>query len=486
MQRPLDSGRAIPASPCGFKKPHAIFETSEQPLSSEQNSMTHFYGRSRKRRRRPLDHEDLRRAKKKLRRMAQLTDLLLLRRYELQHEDQTLMACGNFVAKSAEELEKLVKSVLNNTQLDLSSAQLDGSFARFKADIATFEAKASHIQNLRYETTQDETRLKARTQKLRDLLNNTSLSLDLHSLEELQGAQLEIESNTSSAHSTVESSTPTLLAQFYDSAGDVRIYQERLAELEYNFQESVIERDMIQDRGDEVDTSDEEFRAKYMRERKIIQDDLEKAEHEAAELKLKCEKLGLEIAAHEKESSSEVVSRNAHDIFANIDPPMAASDTLFRQRSFRDVYGHSADHNEARIRTWLQTLPQEHQSSPRLELDQRDEGKVRNTDHKQSNLRLWRRYCINDVVTAADSIPVTSGACFNRSTLDVGLSLRRWKSDPSCLYRLSDDPEPAHEVPIAFPLRSYRSSVEDPSSQRLFSPEIKSHEENSTFDQHGD
>ena len=333
--------------------------TSEVPIQRSIND--HRVGRrssrnSRKRIRHASGNDKSELVQQKLGRISNLNDRVLLRRYELQHDDQNFVACGSLMAESAEKLVGIVDLVLSDDQIDLRRAQLEAIHAQLISDITTFKTKSSYVQDLRHNIAQDEARLKRRVEKLSNLLKLGPIRHDQDVVEE---PLPEVESNTSSECSRSDSSTPSLLRQFYDRKGDVGIFEERLTDLEYNYQETLVERDMIRDRGDEVDLTDTQHHEQYLGQRKIILDDLEKAEYEAAQLLQKCRQLGLEIGAHAKNFLVQSTSIDQHPDIADTTLPLPFSEPFRRIGRFENTLPQSVNSSHARVRNWLQTVPQE-------------------------------------------------------------------------------------------------------------------------------
>lgn len=416
--RTTDQGATLAPS-CISEYTGTPFDDQNQSLPNDNEASLPIPRSGRKRRHNPANDDVLGPIQKKLKRISQSSELLLLRQYELQHAEQTLATCELFVSQSAEKLIETSARMISGVDIDSCRSQLEETCAQLKSDSSAFREKLSDVQRSRYLLTQDQARLKARFDKLCKLLKDTPLELHLHTNEELE--EIDFESNTSSAHSSTRSSTPTLLAKFYDKKGDVGVFRERLGELDYNYQEGLAERELIQDRGDAVDLSDEQYQEKYFRERGIILNDLEKAEQEVVKLAQTCKELGLETTVHARNSSSEAVSSNIQADLAQMAPGLAASDPVFRRRGLGDVLPRSADRDEVRVQRWIDTLPQEGPSPTSLGANEL------NLEHPR-------------------------------------LPIRRHRSEPSGLSRFMNDEQRSAANQTKMPMRS---SLESPQDTRL-------------------
>ena len=104
------------------------------------------------------------------------------------------------------------------------------------------------------------------------------------------------------------SNTPSLVAEYFDKAGDVGIQRERLEELDFSHMEGLQERDFVKERGDQLEVSDEQFVENYNARREEIQQDLEVAQAEAERLRARCTREGLDIKIHRTAAAPSGVS----------------------------------------------------------------------------------------------------------------------------------------------------------------------------------
>lgn len=415
-----------------------------------------------------IDDDVLAPIQKKLRRIAQQSDHVLLKLYQLQHEEQTLASCGNFVELSAEEFVRTIPAVLEGVENDSHRSELESSRSRLEADIAIFKEKSSSVQGFRNEVTQGESRLKGRIERLAKLLRNTPLTLHLRNMEELRATQSNTESNTSSAHSSSESNTPTILAQYFDKKGDIGILQERLGELEYSFQEALLQRDLVQDRGEEVDVSDEKYYENHLRERRGILDDLERAERETFELAQKCRELGLEITGHIRNASSTGASENADASPRGLFSRPAASLPIIQRRGYGNRPLHLDHQAQSRVQNWLSSVLQSGPSPTSLANGETalERAPTADSDRKDRGSPIWRSIRIEGVVMAAEMLQISPSTPWDSSKLDFGLSMRRVHTDPGYLPQCSNDGVRMSEPHSRTPARP--SGEKAPEGQQMF------------------
>ena len=114
--------------------------------------------------------------------------------------------------------------------------------------------------------------------------------------------------------------TPPLMARYFDRRGDVGVYEERLQEEKWHYQEGVEQREFLKDRGDSLEASDEEYENTHRRRREAIEKDLEAAKEEADDLARQCGEAGLDI-----------------DAYRTTGPPMEYSSGAISTYSFPDL-----------------------------------------------------------------------------------------------------------------------------------------------------
>ena len=402
-----------------------------------------------KRSRRPAPREELELLVKKARRIGELSDRIVVNQYAIHHEEQTLDSCGSFLRQSAEDIIQAAVSVRDGKTVDSGLPQLQDLLVRARADAETFKAQSERIQSLRAALIQHESRLKARVDKLKNLLDKEVANSPRPLPEPTLSLQSDITSNTSSVHPSTHTSTPTLLAEYFDSKGDIGVFRERLADTEYNYQEGLIERESKKDRGDTLMLSDEQYYDRYISERKEILDDLAQAEERAEILAEKCEAAGLDTRTRDKPSPSEANTKSPNAYPTDVNARMAASLPLLQLDRAIHTRNFTSLANTSRVRNWLESIHKDGQSPL---IDSNPEPNLERTYDAGSYLskpfgsKMWRSYGTEDVASAATQLPAHWYVVVNeRSKLDVGLSMsiRRMKTDPGCLPRVKiNDQQP--------------------------------------------
>lgn len=129
----------------------------------------------------------------------------------------------------------------------------------------------------------------------KDFTHDLHLALENVDLESLASSQV---------GSKAETETPSLVAEYFDEKGNAGVFRERLDEMEFMFQEGLIERALVADRGDTLDVSDEQFQENYNIRRKNLIEDINDAESKAAALAERCQEAGLDINKYRRTNPS--------------------------------------------------------------------------------------------------------------------------------------------------------------------------------------
>lgn len=90
------------------------------------------------------------------------------------------------------------------------------------------------------------------------------------------------------------SKSESLLDRYYDAAGDVKIFGERLVDFDYAYTEQATLRLHLQDQGHEMDITDEDFGRDYLEQRAKLEHELNRAIEKADNLKASCQLVGLD------------------------------------------------------------------------------------------------------------------------------------------------------------------------------------------------
>lgn len=216
-----------------------------------------------------------------------------------------------------EGYDKTSDAVLQTLETEIGTSITTGPidilwerYRKYQNDYEALHLQRAKVTAFRNELTALEYRLRRRLGEFKVALETMSSVMGAKTLADASNA---MGSFTGSEKS--KSETPTLLATCFDCKGHVGVYRDRLIELDYHFQEGQVDRDFIVDRGDDLEISDELFDAEYRRARKAIENDLKIAEQEAAELAGRCHAAGIDIInTTRKASSSTAPSSQAHSV----------------------------------------------------------------------------------------------------------------------------------------------------------------------------
>lgn len=361
---------------------------------------------------------------KKLRRVGQLCDAIVVRQYELQHQEATLNHCGEFVEQSAAQL---LRSSTSLTDTPNNTSQLTKDVSRLQTDLAALRTQLSLVQGLRHIIINLEVRLRGRIDKLTQPL---PCGLADNNIFDSQLDQGVIESNTSSARSDSENETPSLVAEYYDRKGDIGVFQDRLGELEYNYHEGLVRREMISDRGDQLSISDSQYNKRYDEDRRDILNDLEQAERDTEDLGRRCQAAGHDILRQRKVSSSD---QSDHKQVAQTPPRMVFSTPLLQQPI--SASGHlEQQSSDNRVQDWLQSV-QRSNSSP---------TQIPSPDIGSAPLRpkVWRSYSVYEIATAASWMLTQASPSQEARSHSAEPTLRRWKTDPGATSSSNNEAKP--------------------------------------------
>ncbi len=288
--------------------------------------------------------------KKKLHRIAQLADSIVLQRYQLEHEQQTQDSCQTFVEESATDLIRSMDTALAEGNLHLRRQHIADTQSQLRNDIAALKLQYARVKELRTVLSLAESRLKTRAEKLAKTIDGAIVpsGQPLYALSEAASM-----ANTSSAASSLHSQTPSLLAAYYDKKGDIGVFRERLLELEDHYRESRLQRDLIIDRGDDPATTTQQFEAEFGLQRQAILTELTRAEEGAVALQQQCKDAGLQLRDPQRTSSSSEIPSEKHAIIETGTQDTGALHTLETPAVLRTT---TNPQKQTRIRDWIETL----------------------------------------------------------------------------------------------------------------------------------
>ena len=156
-----------------------------------------------------------------------------------------------------------------------------------------------------------------------------------------------------------ESETPPLVSEYFEQKGDEGVYRERLQDLEFSFHEGLVERELITERGDKLDVSDEVFRQNYDERRKDLNEEIFVAEEKAASLARRCAEAGLDIEKYRRIRPSEPTGSTVGHVYSGFGPKVAADEVLAVETSFfvePKARTPIDERTSSRVGKWLRTV----------------------------------------------------------------------------------------------------------------------------------
>ncbi|KAK0941937.1 hypothetical protein LTR29_006510 [Friedmanniomyces endolithicus] len=241
------------------------------------------------------------------RKLARYIDRVLLKRTQLNYQEESWLRKYEHLDESAEAL----KNALNQTAEALKTALADPNVKdvppshlesiaelqlQFRTDFNAIKARNKAFRNAQSSLSNLEFRLAAKESVIGDVISSFAGRLpsdasDTDSFGELAAA-------------SVKSDTPSLLRRFYERMGDEGVFLERLHDQALFHEEGLIERGLLADREDPLPIDDEQFENERRIEREKIQSDLWSAQEDVARLKAECEAAGLDTQVRRQPSES--------------------------------------------------------------------------------------------------------------------------------------------------------------------------------------
>lgn len=219
-------------------------------------------------------------------------------------------------------------------------------YTKYQNDYDALHLRRDKVAALRNDLTLLEYRLRKRQDEFLEALKSMRSEMPQFGSQVLERASEAMGEFVPSEPS--KSDAPSLLAMYFDRKGDVGVFRDRLIELDYYYQEGLVERELIKDRHDELENTDEQFRDEYIKNRRKIESDLQAAEQDVADLTAKCHAAGIEITNTVRRASSslEEWSLRRSGSQPDIDDPIttAAESKAGKRRKYR-------------IEGWLEDIP---------------------------------------------------------------------------------------------------------------------------------
>jgi len=110
---------------------------------------------------------------------------------------------------------------------------------------------------------------------------------------------------------------PTDVAAYFDAVGDLNIYLERLEELDFEHDESMVHRTVLQDQGQTLDPPDDVYEQQHRYRRTEIEDILDGLRDQVDQLNARCQQAGLNPELYRN------LARSSHSIGGSRPAPMS-------------------------------------------------------------------------------------------------------------------------------------------------------------------
>jgi hypothetical protein len=216
-----------------------------------------------------------------LRRLPRMLEDIVAKRTQLSNERVALQRAHDDMLRLAEELNQALSN-MNLAYPQMTDLDRNSKLQRNYHDmleLAKYQEQAvmdttEALSSMEYEFTQYTARKAQVPDALSSAPSNDSLRRQF-------------------AAGAPPSETPTLLNRYFDRMGDLHIWEERLLELEYHHQLGLEQRELVRDRGDVLDVTDERFEENYQGRKAHYVGQIQAIEKDCRDLELLCQKQGL-------------------------------------------------------------------------------------------------------------------------------------------------------------------------------------------------
>ena len=232
------------------------------------------------------------------------------------------------------------------------------AYDQYRVDTQALTTQESDLDLMTDELSNLEYELAKLHQSFAQHVKSRHFAEDLHSSLEI----LDLEAKRSSRRTSgAGTETPQLVSEYFEQKGDAGVYRERLEDLEFSYHEGIVERELMEERGDKQDVSNEEFRRNYDERRKDLNEEILIAEEKAIDLARRCAEAGLDIEKYRRTRSSEPAESivdHAHSAFG---PRVATEEALAIETSLAAEAKARTPIDErpsSRVGKWLRTVPE--------------------------------------------------------------------------------------------------------------------------------
>jgi hypothetical protein len=305
---------------------------------------------------RPDDiRREMRKLSRKLQKVSNLTDIMLTKRYRVEHQQQTLDSSYKFLQQNIDALLSKIDPKFGPWQGEEAfQAVQEKRKVAFK-DYEAVRLQSDEIKVLREELSTMEYHLMTKQERIAERLKEFSAKL-AGELVEGNGQDLgSITDSSESAAGTHLTEMPEIVEKYYDRKGDVNILCERLEFLDEEYNDQVVRRDLLHERGDLLSETESQFQAKHQTQRQELLDSIDKANREADDLEQACKEAGYELHHPPPPESSAALTNSAFEL---LEPDRSYVATSGDEMAMEPVSGIDRPRND-RIEGWLNEVPQQ-------------------------------------------------------------------------------------------------------------------------------
>lgn len=173
-------------------------------------------------------------------------------------------------------------------------------------------------------------------------------------------------SHSESRSTNSNSDTPALLREYHECRGRVQILKERLGEADYYHEEHRVQREMMADRGEALESTDADFEEDYRKHRKETEDELGQRVAKLEELELRCQHEGLSTNPVKAQSSIKSFAGDPEEMLAQDDEVETelligeglVSKPLIQPISYLEIQDDLAEapQTSGRVESWLDEI----------------------------------------------------------------------------------------------------------------------------------
>lgn len=173
-----------------------------------------------------------------------------------------------------------------------SSNRIDECHEQYAADLSALRRQESILKESMDNLSHLEFRLQSLYDKIAEFLDSPNLDNKIR--PDVLAGVVTIPKLGFKVTPTTEQ-PPELVSEYFDKEGDVKVFRERLRDLEAHYYEGQDAREIVKDRGDSLEVSDEQFELTHRARREKMERDLDNALQRASELGRRCKDAGYDL-----------------------------------------------------------------------------------------------------------------------------------------------------------------------------------------------